>query len=47
VKRWQDSAHFQRWLATACLQNEKRMRRIRGFRSLPALVVRIQLADFT
>jgi transposase-like protein len=42
VKRWQDSAHFQRWLATACLQNEKRMRRIRGFRSLPALVVRIQ-----
>jgi transposase-like protein len=42
VKRWQDSAHFQRWLATACLQNEKRMRRIRGFRSLSALVVRIQ-----
>jgi len=42
VKRWQDSAHFRRWLATACLQNEKRMRRIRGFRSLPALVVRIQ-----
>jgi putative transposase len=41
VKRWQDSAHFQRWLATACLQNEKRMRRIRGFRSLPALVVRL------
>jgi len=42
VKRWQDSAHFQRWLATACLQNEKRMRRIRGFRSLPAVVVRLQ-----
>ena len=42
VKRWQDSAHFQRWLATACLQNEKRMRRIRGFRSMPSLVVRIQ-----
>ena len=42
VKRWRDSAHFQRWLATACLQNEKRMRRIRGFRSLPALIVRIQ-----
>lgn len=42
VKRWRDSAHFQRWLATACLQNEKRMRRIRGFRSLSALVVRIQ-----
>jgi putative transposase len=42
VKRWRDSAHFQRWLATACLQNEKRMRRIRGFRSLPALIVKIQ-----
>jgi transposase-like protein len=42
VKRWQGSAHFQRWLATACLQNEKRMRRMRGFRSLPALVVRLQ-----
>jgi len=42
VKRWQDSAHFQRWLATACLQNEKRMRRIRGYRALPALVVRMQ-----
>lgn len=42
VKRWRDSVHFQRWLATACLQNEKRMRRIRGFRSLSALVVRIQ-----
>lgn len=42
VKRWQDSAHFQRWLATACLQNEQRMNRIRGYRSLPALVVRLQ-----
>jgi transposase-like protein len=42
VKRWQDSAHFQRWLATACLQNEKRMKRIRGYRSLPALTVRLQ-----
>jgi putative transposase len=42
VKRWRDSAHFQRWLATACLQNEKRMRRIRGFRLMPALVVKIQ-----
>jgi transposase-like protein len=42
VKRWQDSAHFQRWLATACLQNEKRMRRIRGYRSLPAVIIKIQ-----
>jgi transposase-like protein len=42
VKRWRDSRHFQRWLATACLQNEKRMRRIKGHSGLPALVVRIQ-----
>jgi len=42
VKRWRDGKHFQRWLATACLQNEKRMRRIRGHSGLPALVVRIQ-----
>jgi transposase-like protein len=42
VKRWRDSEHFQRWLATACLQNEKRMRRIRGFIGLPALVVRLR-----
>jgi len=42
VKRWRDSLHFQRWLATACLQNEKRMRRIRGYRALPALIVRLQ-----
>lgn len=42
VKRWRDSAHFQRWLATACLKNEKRMRRIRGFQALPALRVKLQ-----
>ena len=37
VKKWENSEHFQRWLATYCLQNEKRMRRIRGFQQLPAL----------
>ena len=37
VKHWQGSEHFQRWLATACMHNEKRMRRIRGFIGLPAL----------
>jgi putative transposase len=42
VKRWRDSAHFQRWLATACLQNEKRMKRVRGYRGLAALVVKLQ-----
>lgn len=39
VKRWQDSAHFQRWLATYCLAAEKRMRRIKGHASLPGLWV--------
>lgn len=42
VKSWKNSEHFQRWLATACLHNEKRMRKIRGFRALPALKVRLQ-----
>ncbi len=42
VKRWRDSQHFQRWMATACLRNEKRMRRVRGHRGLSALVVRLQ-----
>lgn len=42
VKSWKNSEHFQRWLATSCLHNEKRMRRIKGFRSLPALKVRLQ-----
>ena len=37
VKNWQDSEHFQRWLATSCLNNEKRMHRIPGYRGLPLL----------
>lgn len=37
VKRWTDSGHFQRWLATYCLNSEKRMRRCRGYRALPSL----------
>jgi len=42
VKRWRDGDHFQRWLATACLKNEGRMRKIRGFRGLAALAIRLQ-----
>jgi len=42
VKRWQSSDQFQRWLATACLRNEKRMHRVKGHTGLPALWVRIQ-----
>ena len=39
VKKWQDSAHFQRWLATYCLHSEKKMRRVRGHKALPGLWV--------
>lgn len=42
VKHWKNSEQFQRWLATACLHNEKRMKRIRGFIGLPALKIRLQ-----
>jgi putative transposase len=42
VKRWRDSEHFQRWLATACLKNERRMRRMRGFQAIPALRVKLR-----
>jgi transposase-like protein len=41
VKRWHNSEQFQRWLATACLQNEKRMHRISGYSGMPALIVRL------
>jgi putative transposase len=37
VKKWHDSNHFQRWLAAASLSAEKRMKRVQGFRHLPAL----------
>ena len=42
VKRWRDSEHFQRWMATACLHNERRMKRIHGYRGLPALIVAVR-----
>ena len=37
VKKWKNSEHFQRWLATYCLASEKKMRKIRGYRNLPGL----------
>ena len=43
VKKWTDSSHLQRWLATYCLQNEKRMRRIRGYRQLPGLWIKLRV----
>lgn len=42
VKYWRDSDHFQRWIATACLQNEKRMKKVRGAMGLPGLVIRLK-----
>lgn len=36
-KRWRDSEHFQRWIATAALKNEKRMHRVRGHAGLAVL----------
>lgn len=41
VKRWRNSAHFQRWCATMSLNAEKRMKRIRGHRGLAALRQRL------
>ena len=37
VKRWTNSNQRSRWLATALLDIEPRLRRIKGFRSLPRL----------
>lgn len=37
VKKWTNSSQFQRWLATSCLSGEKRMKRVRGYRGMPAL----------
>jgi putative transposase len=37
VDRWQNSQQKQRWLATALLDIEPRLRRLRGYRALPKL----------
>jgi transposase-like protein len=42
VKRWRNSNHFQRWLATACLAAEKRMRRVMGYHGLPAMKIALR-----
>jgi len=42
VKKWKDSEHFQRWLATYCLHSEKKMRRVRGHQALPGLWVSLR-----
>jgi len=35
VDRWTTSDQKQRWLATALLEIEPRLRRLRGYRALP------------
>jgi putative transposase len=42
VKRWTNSNQRSRWLATALLDIEPRLRRIKGFRSLPRLRIALQ-----
>lgn len=42
VKRWRDSNHFRRWIATMVLKNEKRMRKVKGFNGMDALKIRLR-----
>lgn len=42
VKKWKDSSHFQRWLATYCLNSEKKMRRVKGHNAIPALWIELR-----
>lgn len=42
VKHWKNSDHFQRWLATYCLASEKKMRRVRGYKGIYALWIRLR-----
>ena len=37
VDRWRNSDQKQRWLATALLDIEPRLRRVKGYRALPKL----------
>lgn len=44
VDRWQNSQQKQRWLATALLDIEPRLRRLRRYRALPKLRMALQQA---
>ena len=37
VKRWKDGSMVRRWTATGLLTAQKRFRRIKGYRDMPAL----------
>lgn len=42
VDRWTTSDQKRRWLATALLEIEPRLRRLRGYRALPQLRAALQ-----
>ena len=42
VRRWTNSSQRHRWVATALLDIEPRMRRVKGYRHLPMLRQAIQ-----
>ncbi len=42
VDRWHNSQQKQRWLATALVDIEPRLRRLRGYRALPKLRLALQ-----
>jgi len=44
VDRWRASDQKQRWLASALLDIEPRLRRVRGYRALPKLREALQRA---
>jgi hypothetical protein len=44
VDRWTTSDQQQRWLATALLEIEPRLRRLRGYRALPQLRIALRNA---
>jgi len=42
IKRWRGSSMSQRWLAAVCLHCEKGFRRIKGYASIPEVIVAIE-----
>ena len=44
VDHWQNSSQRQRWLATALLDIEPRLRKVAGYRHLPKLRAALQQA---
>ena len=47
VKRWRDARMIVRWLATACIEAEKRFHRVRDHKGLATLVAALRADDHT